>query len=297
MRRPSPLPSRRAGFTLVEVIVVLVLMAILAGATIMYLRPAIESYLAVARRANLTSLSDGAARLISTEVRGAVPNSLRLPDGANCAEFVPTSDGGRFRMAPDTAWDQANPTQPSAPMDLSQPHNIFDVLSTFSTTPAAGDFIVIGNQSADEVYGGASRATIASVGAPPSATLGASRITLTAAEQFPVGYEGGRFVVVPQATQAVTYRCVTPGLDAGGDGTGTLLRYSRYGFNTNGTCVPAATGIVVSTVATHVSRCLFTYDPNRGATQQSGYLEVQLGITQDRETATLVFGVHVDNLP
>ncbi|MEO7576900.1 MAG: prepilin-type cleavage/methylation domain-containing protein, partial [Massilia sp.] len=240
------------------------------------------------------NIADSAVRVMTTEVYTAVPNSIRLI-GNRCVEMVPTTDGGRFRMAPDTTWDTINPANPSAWMDLSEPKSKFDVLTAFSSTPAAGDFVVIGNQSAADVYAGTNRAAIAAIGAPPSSTLGQSRITLAQATQFPLGYEGGSFVIVPNAQQAVSYSC-TIGTDANGTGTGVLTRYSKYGFNSAPIC-PSAANATAAVVATKLSNCSFSYDPNQGATQQSGYLQVQLELTETKESVTMTFGAHVDNAP
>lgn len=288
--------SGRQGFTLVELIVVIVLTGILGGGMVMFFKPAIQNYLAVEKRASLTNMADGAMRLITTEVRSAVPNSLRVT-GTDCVELVPTSDGGRFRIAPDTAWDLANAATPSAYLDMSDVKIAFDVLTPFSTMPAADDWVVIGNQTASDVYTGKNRAAIASVSAAPDASLGRHRIKLKTATQFPLGYEGGSFVIVPNAKQAVTYRCVNPGLNAGtGTGTGTLYRMSRYGFNTAQGC-PAAPPATTPIVASKLTTCVFSYNPHEGATQQSGFLEVRLGLSDAEESATLVFSVHVDNAP
>lgn len=292
MTRPS---HPQAGFTLVELIVVIVLTGILAGGMVMYFKPAIENYLSVQRRAGLSSLADGAVRMMNTEIRSAVPNSIRLIDGDQCVEFVPTSDGGRYRMGPDIVWDNVAGNQRSAFIDTTEEVTAFDVLSTFTTQPQVGDHVVIANQTAGDVYAGSNRAAISAIGPSPDPSVGTARITITPARQFPLGYDGGRFVIVPNAKQSVIYRCINATMDDNGTGKGTLVRYSRYGFNAAATCPPA--NMVTATLATKVSDCSFSYNPNEGATQQSGYLQVQLSLSQNSETATLSFGVHVDNMP
>ena len=50
-----------------------------------------------------------------------------------------------------------------------------------------------------------------------------------ASKQFPLGYDGGRFTVVPGTTPAVFYICsgADGTLDASGNGKGTLYRLMR----------------------------------------------------------------------
>lgn len=293
--------KKRHGFTLVELIVVIAITGVIAGIFAMLLGPTLQNYLAVGRRANLTHLADTALRRMVAEIHTAVPNSLRLlPDpasGSICLEMVPSSDGGRFRIAPDSDWDQANPGYPSMPLYMNQPGSGFDVLTPFINPPNNGDFVVIGNQNTNDVYSGADRAVIKSVGSPPGTgthpPLGLSRITLSAPTQFPYGYEGGRFYVVPQTLRDVTYECQGAGKDSDGSGTGTLTRVVNYNFNPAQVC-PIPGGALV---ATHVAACNFVYNPSQGATQQSGFAQLQLTLSDHGETVTLTVGSQVENLP
>jgi MSHA biogenesis protein MshO len=131
----------------------------------------------------------------------------------------------------------------------------------------------------------------------PDALLGRHRLKIDPL-QFPLGYDGGRFNVVPQSQQAVFYVCAGAGstLDANGDAPGVLYRLKHYGFNAAAPagCPATAGGDVV---ATGLRACRFLYTANQGATQQSGFLAIQLEFTRNAETASLVVGAHVANVP
>ncbi|HUX24173.1 MAG TPA: type II secretion system protein [Burkholderiales bacterium] len=290
------LAKRQRGFTLIELIVVMVVTGIIAGTIVVFFKPAVDSYVAVGRRARLTDVADTALRRMTRDIRLAVPNSIRSPN-PQCFELVPTSDGGRYRMGPDTVWDSANPATPSAWFDGTAAVSALDVLSPLSSTPAAGDWLVIDNQNTNDVYAGTNRAAIQSVGPPPDPSLGYSRITLQAATQFPSGYNGGRFVLVPNTQNAVFYVCAGAGVDANGTGTGTLYRFANYGYNA---ATPAACPVPVGTTpiaASEVASCSFVYSPTQGATQQSGFVWMNLKIAEQGENVALVYGAHVDNVP
>jgi MSHA biogenesis protein MshO len=278
------------GFTLVEMVMVIVILGIISAVVGIFIKPAIESYFDTQRRGALTDLADTALRRIGRDVRSAVPNSIRTPS-STCFELVPTSTGGRYRVAPDTV------NGGSDPLDTTQANTAFDVLSPMSTTPAAGDYVVIDNQNTDDVYNGVNRAAIASI-STPAATAGLKRITLSSASYFPDGYQAGRFVVVPNngGNQTVFYICSNcTGTDAQGNGTGTLYRLTRAFTPAYPAACPATAGAAI--VATNVSASAFTYNANQGGSQQSGFVWMQLTLSQVHESASLSYGVHVDNVP
>lgn len=284
------LRQRQDGFTLIELIMVIVIGAVLAATLAVFLRPAFDSWIALRNRAELSHQATSALRRMRDEVRLAVPNSIRSPN-SQCIELVPTLTGARLRRATDTV------NAGAVPLDTSAATTQFDVLTTFSATPSPGDFVVIDNQNPGDIYSGTNRAAISSVVAASSPTYGRHRVNI-ASTQFPAGYDGNRMVVVSNNQQAVFYVCsgADGTLDASGNGKGVLARLSRYGFNSAypSACPNAASGEVL---ASSVKSCRFIYDPAQGATQQSGFVSMQLEVTRNSESASLVVGAHVANVP
>jgi MSHA biogenesis protein MshO len=288
------------GFTMIELIIVVVIGAVIAVTVGLVVRPAANAYLDSRVRADLSDQADSALRRMLRDIRQSVPNSIRMPN-TQCFELVPTSTGGRYRTAPDLDHDQNLPCTPSAtcsaPLDTSVATTVFDTLTTMSTTPAVGDWVVINNQNTSDVYAGSNRARITNVAASPLSSQGVNRITIDST-QFSPGYDGGRFQVVPNAQQAVFYVCsgADGTLDASGNGKGVLYRVKGYGFNAG---QPAACQSVTGAdvVASNLTSCAFIYDPNQGATQQSGFMWLQLTMSRNKESATLAVGAHVLNTP
>lgn len=281
------------GFTLIELIMVIIITGILAATLTIFLKPVIDGYFDTRRRADLTDIADTALRRMAKDIRSAVPNSIRSVS-PTCFQLVPTITGGRYRMASDTVNDTPAPlpcspsATCSAPLDVTQATTVFDVLSPVVTMPALNDWVVVDNQNAGDVYAVTNRARIsATPSAPTRPTDGLLRIAI-ASTQFPSGYDGGRFVVVPNAEKTVFYSCV------GSTPSFTLYRtVADFSANQAATCI-ATSGAVV---ATDIASCAFVYDPNQGATQQSGFVWMQLKLSRSGESVTLAHGVHVDNVP
>jgi MSHA biogenesis protein MshO len=286
--------TRQRGFTLVELIIVMVLVGVIAGILVLQIRPAMQSYLAIRQRANLTSQADAALRRILWEVRTAVPNSLRYTvDGApnQCIEFVPTRDGGRFRTALDYHIDPANPGGKALERDTST--KTFNTLTNHDKS-IEGDYLFIGNFNGNDVYDVNTSLRIQTVG--PAATTGDGQklITLATAATLPPGYEGGRFVVIPANERSVTYTCTKPGTDPSGNGTAFIYRVTTTAPSTTPakTC-PTGGAVLVA----KVSDCSILYKESQGVTQQSGYMQLRLGLSEGGETVRLTIGAHVENTP
>src|SRR5258706_15009711 len=97
--RPEIVPSRSSGFTLLEMILSIVIVAIIFGATLFFAYP-IQQAGDVTTRAELTDMSDNALQRIGRDVRLALPNSVRVTanSGVYYLELIPLRTGARYRI-------------------------------------------------------------------------------------------------------------------------------------------------------------------------------------------------------
>jgi MSHA biogenesis protein MshO len=288
------------GFTLIELVIVMVLMGILASTFMVFFMPTIKGYFDARRRADLTDVADTALRKLNLDIRRAIPNSLNLIDASTagdalaCFQLVPSVGGGRYRLGPDTVNDAATcATNPLGQVgicsrypdntDLASAAQVFDVLSSTGQAPVVGDAVVINNQNGGDVYlaSGGSRAQITAVAAPTNVNFGELRLTI-ASNPTATGYAGGRYSLVSQAERSVIYSC----------SGGKLYRNNPGTFVKANTC--PTTGDLL---ATDVKSCDFMYDANIGGTQQSGFLWVSLVLEREGEAIRMESGSHVDNQP
>ena len=277
----------QVGFTLVELIMVMVLMGILSGSFMVFFKPTVEGYFDARRRADLTDIADTALRRMGQDIKAAVPNSINLVSD-QCFQLVPTIAGGRYRTNIDVINDQNPPNLPatwSAFPDTSAATatpTTFDVLSMEGTAPVKDDYIVINNQNRDDVYGAApiSRFTVSADPTAPVSSNGTTRIVI-GANPAAAGYVGGRFQVVSKDMPSIMYSC------SGSKLFRKILTTSKV----------AACAVDGDVVATDVASCLFAYTSISSATQSTGLITLNLTLSRNGESVVLASGVHVDNQP
>jgi MSHA biogenesis protein MshO len=289
MRR---LPNNQTGFTLVEMIVVIVITGILGGMVAMFIRAPVQGY---------ADSADTALRRLGRDIRTAVPNSIRVPvpGGINTyIEFLPTKAGGRYRAIPTGgAGNLCNGVTGNANGDalsFDSADTCFEIIGP-PIVFAAGDQIVIGSTQSSGLppYG----STYAGIGIRRTYTAGTgaqSIVVMAGAERFPAFAEvtGQRFDVVDGTQMAVTYACINgTGTNASGDGVGKLMRYSGYGFLAGQPVPPLAGG---SILADKISACEISYDT---VNQRSGLVAIRLAISRGGESISLYHEIHVNNIP
>ncbi|MBI5007028.1 MAG: prepilin-type N-terminal cleavage/methylation domain-containing protein [Nitrosomonadales bacterium] len=293
----------QAGFTLIEMIVVIVITGIIAGMVAMFIRAPVQGYVDSERRAEMTDIADMALRRLARDLRTAVPNSIRVPNpsGSSYIEFLPTRDGGRYRVTAaggGSACAAVAGDVDDGAFAFGSKDTCFEIIGT-AMDFAQGDAIVIGSTQSSGNFPYLAVGNAASVRRMvPAAGAGNGRTTVrldtAAAANFPTTAEqdGHRFEVVPVAEQAVTYACLNPGVDGSGDGTGTLTRYWAYGFNAAQAAPPL--GGSNALLADKVHECSFVYDTSNA---RNSLVAVRLKITRGGESVNLYQEIHINNIP
>ena len=97
--------KHQAGFTLIEMIMVIVITGIIAGMVAIFIRSPIDGYFNTVRRAALTEEADFALRFVARDLQAALPNSITCGvfGSDKGMRFLSVRSGGRFREAPTNA--------------------------------------------------------------------------------------------------------------------------------------------------------------------------------------------------
>lgn len=276
--------SPQQGFTLIEMITVIVITGIIAGVVAIFIQAPVQGYVESTRRADLTDIADTAVRRVARDVRMAVPNSVLLTGACPaCAiEFIPTKNGGRYRAVVDGVGG-------GDVLDFGVADGSFDIVGT-GIDFAAGDFVVVGSREStatwpyDMTATGVLRAYGGAAGVQTNVVI-ANAVGLRVEAEL----DSHRFDVIDGAVQAVTYACEGVGTDAAGNGTGQLVRYWGYGFDH--AYVP---GDPRAVLADRVSGCDMTYNI---ANQRFGLVTISLTLAREGESVSLYNEIHVNNAP
>ena len=297
MNRHPALINRARGFTLVEMIIVIVITGIIGGMVAVFIRVPVQGYVDATARASLADAADTAARRITRDLRLALPNSVRVSTDGHYLELLLTKSGGRYLSDADgPGLGDALGFNPG--IARANPNN-FTVVGAMPADAQsarqqirAGDFIVVYNlgpgyapADAYNCAAGCNRATVAGVNG--------NVITLASnpflAQSPPLESPSHRFQVV---STPVTYACDVA--------KGTLTRHAGYVIQA-AQPVDAAAAPLLGTgalLAQSVTACSFSYSAI--ANVQRGLVSVALSMgaaSGNTGTISLVQQAQVVNTP
>lgn len=98
---------RSRGFTLVELVMVIIVLGIVGTATSRYLVFGSEIYVDAKARQEAVGSVRFAVERMRRDIHNAVPNSLRVSADNRCMELVPMVDSGSYQQLPRTASEKS----------------------------------------------------------------------------------------------------------------------------------------------------------------------------------------------
>ena len=291
--RPQP------GFTLFEMVLVVMISSIIAGMITSFIKRPMEGYRDMERRARLVDVAETALGRMARDVRASLPNSLRVSGDKRGLEILHIADGARYREEPGTnPGTSQDHTAATDWLDFSgdTQFNLLGRLThldpNYGQALAAGTRLAIYNTSTN-VYSDAATSANPGVITPSTTTITVNddvdedQITLSSAFEFPLRSPRQRVYLVETP---VSYLC-----DLVGE---TITRYDSYTINATQPTDPGTAPLnagASALVTNRVTGCEFTYDP--GTPSRAGLLTIALTLSESGEQVRLFQQVHVDNTP
>ncbi|WP_378006028.1 PilW family protein [Aeromonas jandaei] len=204
-------PRGNRGFTLVELVMVILLLGIMATFTSQFIGIGTQIYGDASNREQLMSDARFAMERFNRELRNAVPGSERIEasdgvwgDSGPCLRFWPISTSSRYLALNK----QVSGSSSTLELVMVTPASATDPMSTDASAVKVGDMMVVfplPNSSANSLVGGCDYGRcVANVTAVQPPVSGAQSIRYTSAENFAGLSPGSR---VYFANQQVRY-CV-----------------------------------------------------------------------------------------
>lgn len=284
------------GFTLIELVVVIILVGIIASTLYLILQGPMQSIGATEKRARLVDIAETALQRMTREMRLALPYSIRV-SGGNAVEFLRVLDGGRYRA------------KGAGRLKFNVNGDTFTSLSTLANaaqvdTGAGSTACISGTADCLVVYNIGQPLTVATAtasGSSANAYLGSATAydgniaTISAAAAGSVTFDNNdlagwdlsfesprqRFHIIDTP---VSYIC------SGGE----VHRHTDYAITPAQSTTPGGTD---SLLVDQVSACSFTLQVP--TLTRAGLLIISLTVSDpdSGESVTLLQQVHLENVP
>lgn len=284
------------GFTLIEMIMVIVISGIMLSVMSVFIAQPIQGFIDLSRRATLVYSAENALRRMQRDIRRALPNSVRV--NGNALELISTVAGARYRLQDGTDADNRLEFD-IADINFDVLGNLDDYIGSPSGLRVAiyniGALDAMGLPLAgSNAYAAGANNVITEPNTDVNITIGASanedHIEIDGGYQFNHESPSHRLYLV---NHAISYVC----------NGGQLRRYTYNNFANNNQPTTSAAllalggDITDNLMADNVAACTFTYAA--GTNQRSGVTTLDLTISDiaTGEQIRLLHQVHVDNVP
>lgn len=196
--------SHQQGFTLVELVAVIVLLGVIGVGLVNFIASSVEAYREVTRRDEVAQVGRFAVERVSRELRSALPGSVRT--SGNCIEFVPVQGASIYTDLPVFGFN--------APADE---FSVVNFIRRGNISHAA-----VYTLTDDEVYGGGNHLIEVTPSLSPSAVGETNFDFINPSQRFAEQSPGRRIYFIDQPVSF----CVT-----GPASARQLNRYGGYGYN------------------------------------------------------------------
>ncbi|MBN7819295.1 type II secretion system protein [Bowmanella yangjiangensis] len=288
--------ARKRGFTLMEMVVVITILAVVSLAVFSFIGMGTRIYVDAAERDQLLSEARFVVERLSRELRNAVPNSIRTrqanANNSHCIEFVPAKWSGYYLDVPVAPEPAASEVKVLTLSGGSDSYNFVN-----------GDRLLVYPISSVNVYNSTAlpraQYPIAGVTGPDADNL--MTISLASSIQFAADSPSSRFYIGGQPVAYCFWR-------EGGESDVWLYRYQGYGYLSSPTNSNTNIGLIKASLASLMAKDVQPYSlvtaedelpfKVRPATlTRNALVQIRLRFMLNEEIVTYHYEVQVPNVP
>lgn len=256
--------STNRGFTLIELIAVIVMLSIIGTFSVRFIASTIDNYNRTIDRGKLVSHGRQALERMTRQLRAAVPNSVRVTNANQCVEFLPIAGGGNYiGELPDVNNNAAAQSTINS--------------GGYQVTFGSARYVYVAALSAIEIYSGSAVSTIVS-GAEDHSD---NTLSLSVAHQFLRNSISNRFFLADNPAAF----CVV---------ANQLRYYSSYATPSTTTGIPGGVG---SLMAQGVGSNGSPFTLSASTEVRNSLLAMRLTFTRNSETVALNQELLIRNVP
>ena len=270
----------KRGFTLLELVIVIVLLGIMATGISSIIGLSTQTYVNVSNRDKLISSARFAVERLNREIRNALPNSVRVKNtvGLNCIEFVPII---------------ASTTYTHIPLSTEPASNLLTVIpfqgkgaSDYHCTASCSDVAVVYPITINDIY------TDITDGVGKS--FGINAVTKTSLTQWTLTLDN----LVNFTDQSPTERLYIVNSPVSYCITGnSLYRYEYYPFTGNSYVAPAISPVLMANNMGNISSVNYPFNVINASLQRNAIVQIKLPFEQNDETIVFNNDIHLKNSP